>query len=178
MKRISVLTEDIMLFRKIKYELSGKFEVFMFDDPRVSADTVLVDSDNPRFATAIGLKMSRHGGDISLPFRIGDLLSLLNDEDGELKITEDGTVYIGTRAVRLTEVESALFSRLYEKGGDYVSRDELIAGVWGEGADEGVLNVYIHYLRAKLEANGERVITCTRGRGYKINEKYFGGRDA
>ena len=121
--------------------------------------------------------MSRTGADITLPFRIGTLKAMLTEEKSELTLSDDA-VYVGTRAVKLTDVELALFSALYKRKGDYATRDELIGEVWGEGADAGILNVYIHYLRTKLEANGERVISCTRGRGYKLNEKYFGGKNA
>ena len=177
MKRICVLTDDVMLFIKIKYELSDSFEVVLADS-RESADAVLVDLDNPKYSNEVGLTMSRSGGDITLPFRIGALKEMLGEERSELTVNDDGIVHIGARAVKLTDVELALFSALYKRGGDYATREELMREVWGDNADEGVLNVYIHYLRAKLEANGERVITCTRGKGYKLNEKYFGGRNA
>ena len=177
MKRICVLTEDVMLFLKIKYELSDGFEVVMSDSREVT-DTVLVDVDNPKFASEAGIKMSRSGADITLPFRIGELKSMLSEDKSELTIRDDGTVYVGARAVRLTDVEMSLFSALYKRRGDYATREELVSEVWGNGSDEGILNVYIHYLRSKLEANGERVISCTRGKGYKLNEKYFGGYDA
>ena len=177
MKRVCVLTRNVMLFLKIKYELSGICEVYMSDNAESAADTVLIDADDSTFSSAVGIKMSRNGGDITLPFRIGEIRELLS-ENGGIRISSDGAVYVGTRAVRLTEVELALFEALYNRGGDYVMRDELVREVWGEGADAGILNVYIHYLRSKLEANGERVISCSRGKGYKINEGYFGGRDA
>ena len=177
MKRICVLTADVMLFLKIKYELSDNFKVFMSDERTDTADTVLVDADDPRFASEVGIKMARKGGDIPIPFRIGSLKAMLDNDSCELRLEGDA-VFVGARAVKLTEVELALFSALYKRGGDYATREELINEVWGEGADAGVLNVYVHYLRSKLEANGERVISCTRGRGYKLNEKYFGGNDA
>ena len=40
-----------------------------------------------------------------------------------------------------------------------------------DGVDGGVVNVYVHYLREKLEKNGERIIISTRNLGYKINER-------
>ena len=177
MKRICVLTDDVMLFLKIKYDLSDSFEVVMSDD-KEHADAVLVDIDNPKYAHEVGITMSRSDGDIHLPFRIGALRAILNEEKSELTVKDGGIVYIGTRAIKLTDVELSLFSALYKRGGDYATREQLMHEVWGDSADEGVLNVYIHYLRAKLEANGERVITCTRGKGYKLNERYFGGKDA
>ena len=166
-----------MLFLKIKYELKDDFEVVM-SDSRNARDTVLVDIDNPKFATEVGITMSRKDGDIKLPFRIGTLRDMLGEKRTGLTVGDDGIVYLGTRAVKLTEVELALFSALYKRKGAYATREELVREVWGEGSDEGVLNVYVHYLRTKLEANGERVIACTRGKGYKLNEDYFGGNDA
>ena len=35
------------------------------------------------------------------------------------------------------------------------------------------MNVYIHYLREKLEADGEKIILSSRSHGYKIDEKYL-----
>ena len=47
MKRVCVLTEDVMLFLKIKYELEGAFEVIMSDSRTDASDTLLIDADNP-----------------------------------------------------------------------------------------------------------------------------------
>jgi DNA-binding response OmpR family regulator len=62
---------------------------------------------------------------------------------------------------------------LIEASGDFISREELIRRVWGEGADGGVLNVYVHYLREKLEKQGEKIIISSRKNGYKIDGKYL-----
>ena len=35
------------------------------------------------------------------------------------------------------------------------------------------MNVYVHYLREKLEYNGEKVIISSRKNGYKIDERFF-----
>ncbi|MBR5817061.1 MAG: winged helix-turn-helix transcriptional regulator [Clostridia bacterium] len=179
MKRVCVITENEMLYRKIKLELAGVCEVYGARAPHDLSDGVLVDADNPKFCDLPGIKMSKTGGDIPLPFKLGTLCELFkSDGEPKLKIGEGFDVFVGNRAVRLTEVEFSLFLALFESAGEYVSRGELVRRVWGEGFDEGVLNVYVHYLRAKLEADGERIITCSRGKGYKINEEYLGGRNA
>ena len=41
-------------------------------------------------------------------------------------------------------------------------------------ADEKTVNVYIHYLREKLESGGEKIIISSRNMGYKIDSKYLG----
>ena len=53
-------------------------------------------------------------------------------------------------------------------------REEILSTVWGGEADSGVINVYIHYLREKLEVCGEKIILSSRKCGYKIDEKYLG----
>ena len=89
-----------------------------------------------------------------------------------LVLLTDGTgVMLHGRRVSLTEVEMKLFYALYSSEG-MIGREELLHRVWGDDADGGVLNVYIHYLRTKLETEGERIIIAARGKGYGISEKY------
>ena len=45
---------------------------------------------------------------------------------------------------------------IIEAGGEAVSREEILERVWHGEADGGIVNVYIHYLREKLESGGER----------------------
>ena len=180
MKRVCVITDDVMLFQKIKLELYGLCNVTMASGLTDGAHTHLIDADNGSFSDLPGIKMKRgEGGEISLPFAVGSLRARFDEAHREsISLSDDGTVIVGNTAARLTEVEMALFLALYNRGGAYATRDELISEVWGEGADGGVLNVYIHYLRGKLEPGGERVIISSRGKGYKINDVYFGGKNA
>jgi DNA-binding response OmpR family regulator len=75
---------------------------------------------------------------------------------------------------KLTEAEFALLEVLVECGGEFIKREELLSRVWGDNADPGVVTVYIHYLREKLEKNGEKVIISSRKNGYKISERFVG----
>ena len=52
-----------------------------------------------------------------------------------------------------------------------LSRGQLIQQVWGEDyfGDENVVDVYVRYLRKKLEATGsERLIHTVRGVGFSL----------
>src|SRR2546422_617629 len=53
-----------------------------------------------------------------------------------------------------------------------LTRDQLIAAVWaGEDTDDNVVAVYVGYLRAKLDGEGEpRLIQTVRGFGYSLRE--------
>ncbi len=51
-----------------------------------------------------------------------------------------------------------------------LSRMQLYEHVWGYRYDgsSNVLEVYVRYLRSKLETMGERLIHTVRGRGYTL----------
>jgi len=54
-----------------------------------------------------------------------------------------------------------------------LARDELLARVWGYDfdTDTNVVDVYVLYLRRKLEAAGEsRLVHTVRGAGYALRE--------
>jgi DNA-binding response OmpR family regulator len=99
------------------------------------------------------------------------------DNGDYLHFGEGRLAFIGGRCVKLTEIEYALAALLVERG-DFISREEILEKIWGGEADPGIINVYIHYLRGKLETGGERVIISSRLRGYSINPKFLkGGKD-
>ena len=116
------------------------------------------------------------GGRLTVPFTYEALYSALegeNTKSPELTLGER-CAYLRGEKIPLTEVEYALLRMLYEKRGEFVSREELRLGVWDEETDSGVVNVYIYYLRQKLE-RGEKIINTSRKLGYKIDERYIGG---
>ncbi len=69
--------------------------------------------------------------------------------------------------IALSKQEYALLLRLYEANGEKVSREELLHVLFPDRAEEN-LNVYIHYLRKKLEKGGRRLIFSYRGEGYAL----------
>ena len=66
----------------------------------------------------------------------------------------------------LTPTEARLYEALRAVSPHPVSRADLIRTAFGEKGDEGMLNLYIHYLRKKLEKDGVRRIFVSRGKGY------------
>ena len=172
-KKVFVLTDDSFLFQKIY--LSILSEGFIAERAKTLTEsevTVLVDIDTVKEAPSGALTMSRSKEvDLAIPFSPDTLLALLSrkKESGALLTLGDKCAYLRDREIRLTEVEYSLLSLLIKKGG-FASREEILMSVWGEGAEGGVLNVYIHYLREKLEWLGEKIIIASRGQGYKIDE--------
>ena len=70
--------------------------------------------------------------------------------------------------VQLAEREFLLLRELMSSAGDTVSKERLLATVWGYRFDPGsnVVDVYIRRLRAKI---GGEVIKTVRGEGYRID---------
>ncbi len=81
--------------------------------------------------------------------------------------TDDRSVDAGNGPVRLTDREYRLVRHLKERSGKPVSRQELLADVWGMWFDPGtnVVEVTIGRIRQKL---GPDVIETVRGVGYRI----------
>lgn len=82
------------------------------------------------------------------------------------------TCVVLDREVSLTAREFTLLEVLAREPGAAVSKADLIAGAWGsdhEGAD-GLLQVYIGYLRKKLDVDRERsCISTITGHGYRLD---------
>ncbi len=74
------------------------------------------------------------------------------------------------RTVPLTAREFALLLVLMRSPGQVFSRDQLLQEVWkDEWASSNVVEVYVRYLRQKLEAGGEsRLLMTMRGSGYSL----------
>ena len=75
------------------------------------------------------------------------------------------------RAIALTAKEFALLHYLMSHPGKVLSRTRLLSNVWGYSFEPGtkVVDVYIRYLRRKLESGSEPpLIHTVRGVGYKI----------
>ena len=175
---VSVITDDRFLFQKIRLELWGEAECRLCKNRNEAngADILLIDADYLPESDCNAITLSRNGrADVAIPFPIGALKSRITGRaDAKLSLNEkESTVKLGGRNIRLTEVEYSLLSALMKRGAEFTTREELLSEVWGDGAEKGVINVYIHYLREKLESGGERIILSSRGSGYRINGLYL-----
>jgi two-component system, OmpR family, response regulator len=81
------------------------------------------------------------------------------------------TVRRGGRQIDLTPKEFALLAYLMANAGVVVSRQSLLANVWGMNFDPGtkVVDVYIRYLRLKVDRDSDNpLIRTVRGFGYTM----------
>jgi len=119
------------------------------------------------------------------PFSIEELLARLralarrgtSSESGLLQIddlvlnTASHEVSRGGAAIHLSLTEFSLLRELMREPGRVQSREQLLHSVWGEGfvGDSNVLDVYVRYLRRKLEPEGQpTLIQTVRGVGFLL----------
>ena len=185
-KRITVFAGDKYLRQKIYLILSPHHSVRCADIAKLSAkdysDTDLViwnlnDKPLPSELSSYAVTLGE-GGDIALPFTEKMLLdAVCKSEEKKPEnslILGEKCVHLHGKTIRLTDVEFSLLCALVDAKGGFISREELIQKIWGDSATDGILNVYIHYLREKIEFLGEKIIISSRKLGYKIEEKYLG----
>ena len=120
----------------------------------------------------------------ALPELVARLRALLRranaatDEDGDQIVAADlvvdparRTARRGDRAIELTRREFDLLEVLARNQGIVLSRAQLLERVWGYDfeVDSNVVDVFVGYLRRKLEADGEpRLVQTVRGVGFVL----------
>jgi DNA-binding response OmpR family regulator len=119
------------------------------------------------------------------PFSIEELLARVRahlrrnqETSSELLQFEDLTldrgtreVYRGNRRLELTAKEFELLEYLLSRPRQVFTRDQILEQIWGYdfGGDSNIIEVYVRYLRLKLEENQEkRLIHTIRGVGYTL----------
>jgi len=99
--------------------------------------------------------------------------TVLRVEDLELSRIEH-SVKRGGRHIKLTPKEFALLEYLMRNSGQRVTRMEIIQNVWNLNFDTmtNVVDVYINYLRKKVDADSEhKLIRTVRGVGYQMQAR-------
>ncbi len=128
---------------------------------------------------------------ITKPFQIEELLARIRvalrnkknqekvDEKGWLQFSDlrlnEGTreVYRKDRLIELTPREFDLLVYLLENQKQVLTRDQILNKVWGYDyiGDTNVVDVYIRYLRKKIELESEaQLIHTVRGVGYVLKD--------
>lgn len=79
----------------------------------------------------------------------------------------------GEREIELTTREFDLLLHFLKHPNTVQSREQLLNAVWGYDyyGDTNVVDVYIGYLRNKIDSNSEPLIHTVRGVGYVLKEK-------
>jgi DNA-binding response OmpR family regulator len=122
------------------------------------------------------------------PFSIEELLARIRahlrrtqETDTDLLQFEDLSlnrrtreVFRGQRSIDLTAKEFDLLQYLMSHPRQVFTRDQIIENIWGYDflGDSNIIEVYVRYLRLKLEEKDEkRLIHTSRGVGYALREQ-------
>lgn len=81
-------------------------------------------------------------------------------------------VYIGDELVYLTQKEYDLLHFLIENKNQALSREQIIEAVWGFDyfGDTNTVDVYVRYIRKKLDLEKPSIISSVRGIGYIVKD--------
>jgi len=122
---------------------------------------------------------------VAKPFHFEELLARVHAhlrrrsrtpaETGELHVADlvidrlGRRVRRGERAIELTAREFELLELLALETGHVLSKDAILERLWGYAFDDNLVEVYIGYLRKKLDPpSGTSVVRTVRGKGYRI----------
>lgn len=183
----SLIILDIMLPKRSGLEVCSDIRAAKVQTPILFL-TALSTAEN----AALGLNM---GGDDYLvkPFKFVELTARINallrrstsstdaniaDEDiytiADLTVNDKAkTVTRGNTALSLTATEYRLLLVLIKNKGRVLSRMDLLEAAWdiNFNANTNVVDVYINYLRKKVEGNSEqKLIHTVIGMGYVLKE--------
>ena len=95
---------------------------------------------------------------------------MLGDLSADVEALE---VMRGMRSIELTTLEFRLLEYFLRNQRIVLSRSRILEAVWGLDVEttSNVVDVYVRYLRTKLEEAGEpRLIHTVRGVGYVLKE--------
>ena len=179
-----ILSQDTLYAQWITLTLTEKgARVIAADNPLTapSSAVYIVDLDSCALPKKDGASFICFSRDSETLSRFGGLLRPFSEEElfsaieggaraGDESVStdeSDRTVSYGGRRIRLTEREYMLFSLLAEAKGKSVPREEICRKIW-QCDDTESLNIYIYYLRRKLEMNGVKAIKAHRGKGYSL----------
>jgi two-component system OmpR family response regulator len=122
-------------------------------------DYVIKPFDVAELVSRVGAILRRRGR-VASAMQVGDLVL---DTDAGVA-SRAGTV------LDLTATEFKLLGYLAQQRGRTVSKDQILAAVWGFDAyDVNLVEVHISALRRKLEAHGCRILHTIRGIGYRLS---------
>jgi two-component system, OmpR family, response regulator len=92
-------------------------------------------------------------------------------EVGDLVLDEDDrTVSRGGAPIELTSTEFELLRYLARNANRVLTRDKILTNVWGMdfGASSNLVDMYVSYLRRKVDVDREPLIHTVRGTGYVL----------
>ena len=151
----------------------------------VTAPVIILTASDGEVETILGLE-SGASDYITKPFKFTVLLARIRAQLRAHEQSEDVILKVGPyefkpagrllidakgRKLRLTDKEANILKYLYRAGEKPVSREELLAEVWGynAGVTTHTLETHVYRLRQKIEPEpGQTRLLITEGGGYRL----------
>jgi DNA-binding response OmpR family regulator len=179
------LKPDLILLDVDLPDFDGREACRRIRDAGLSAPIIMLTAASGESDTIQGLDAGANDY-VTKPFRFAVLLARIRAQLRSHEQSEDAVFRIGPyefrpaakllidakqKKVRLTEKETNILKYLYRAGDKPVSREELLAEVWGynAGVTTHTLETHIYRLRQKIEpdASGARLLMTEAG-GYRL----------
>ena len=184
LRQIETFRPELIVLDIMLPELDG---VGVLNSIRAQGNRVPVIMLTARDTTLDKVHSLNHGADdyLTKPFDMEELfariqarLRRVEGEEilrvGDLEVnTPTREVRRGKREIRLTHREYELLEFMAKNPRRVLSRDLLLSRVWDQefGIPTNVVDVYVGYLRKKVDADGEpKLIHTVRGAGYALKE--------
>jgi DNA-binding response OmpR family regulator len=185
---VAVATErrpDLILLDLDLPDMNGRDVCRLLKENGVSAPVIMLTAAGGETETILGLE-SGASDYITKPFRFTLLLARIRAQIRAHEQADDVVLRIGPyefrpagrllvdargRKLRLTDKEANILKYLYRAGDKPVSREELLAEVWGynAGVTTHTLETHVYRLRQKIEPEpGHARLLITEAGGYRL----------
>lgn len=166
-------------------DMDGREAVKLMRRNGFRSPVIMLTAQDSEADTILGLEAGANDY-VSKPFRFAVLLARVRAHLRQFEASDDAVFSIGPYTfrpgtkllvqeggskLRLTEKETAILRFLYRAGQRVISRDVLLAEVWGYNANvtTHTLETHIYRLRQKIESDpGRAKILVTEAGGYKL----------
>jgi DNA-binding response OmpR family regulator len=141
----------------------------------MSKSRLLIDDDDPELRGFLATELGVEGCGCEQAGTAREALGLIRGQSWDLVLLDPGSREV-TRAgepIHLTAREFELLLHLFRQPGVVQERRSILKALWGEDwmGDDNLLDVYVRYLRRKLEPPGRpTLIQTVRGVGFMLKE--------
>ena len=176
---------DLILLDVDLPDMDGREACRLLRKDGVSTPVIMLTGQDSDADTVLGLDSGANDY-VTKPFRFAVLLARIRAHLRSHEQSEDAVFRIGPyafkpagkmlldergRRIRLTDKETSILKYLYRAGEKPVSREELLAEVWGynAGVTTHTLETHIYRLRQKIEPEpGQARLLLTDAGGYRL----------
>jgi DNA-binding response OmpR family regulator len=184
-KAVKLAQPDLVILDVNMPDMDGREACKMLRRNGYKGPVIMLTAQNSDSDVILGLDSGANDY-VAKPFRFAVLLARIRSHLRQHEQSEDAVFRVGpytfkpsaklmvsddNKKIRLTEKETAIIKFLYRAGVQSVSRETLLADVWGYNAavSTHTLETHIYRLRQKIERDPTHAeILVTEGGGYRL----------